>query len=110
MLRLLYLIICTEQSPFYEKLIFSQLIHRILKNPKINYHIHKRLQWAPFLSQIGSVHIVAPMSFAIHFNANRPLSLCVSSNILLLYFQTKLFMDLMPLSYNLVKVILFDLI
>jgi hypothetical protein len=63
-------VITMEQSPSWEANSRSatQEVHRLLWNPEVHYHIHKRLSLFPILSHINPVHIITPDFYVIHFN------------------------------------------
>jgi hypothetical protein len=46
----------------------SQEILRLVQILTVHYHIHKRLQTDPILSQMNRVHILLPDVFKINFN------------------------------------------
>ena len=70
-----------HQSPSWEANRFpaSQEIPRILRNPKVHYHIHNRLQPDPIQNQINSVQVLHPtysrlLSSHLHLGLSSSLS------------------------------------
>jgi hypothetical protein len=63
-----------EQGPLWKANTSSatQEIFRILRNPRIHYHVHKSPTLVPILSQINPVRILPTDLFNIHFNIILP--------------------------------------
>jgi hypothetical protein len=64
----------TEHSPPWEANSHSasQEIPRLLRNPKVHYHVHKGQLMVPIHSQVNTLHTFSPYIPKIQFNSTFP--------------------------------------